>query len=44
MTGYKIGNILRGYICFSAGSDREAWDKGRTYYVHWFGHWVGECE
>lgn len=30
MTGYKIGNILRGYICFSAGSDREAWDKGRA--------------
>jgi len=44
MTGYKIGNILRGYICFSAGSDREAWGKGRTHCVHWSGHWVGECE
>jgi len=32
MTGYKIGG------------NREAWDKGRTYHVHWSGHWVGECE
>ena len=28
MTGYRIGGILRGYICFSAGSDRGAWGKG----------------
>jgi len=44
MTGYKIGNILRGCICFSAGSDRGAWGRGRTHCVHWSGHWVGECE
>jgi dCMP deaminase len=30
MTGYKIGNVLRGYICFSAATDHEAWDKGRA--------------
>ena len=25
------------------GSDREAWNRGRTHCVHWPGHWVGEC-
>lgn len=44
MTGYRIGGILRGCICLSAGSDRVAWGRGRTHCAHWPGHWVGECE
>jgi hypothetical protein len=32
------------FINYWQSIHRKGFDEGRTYYVHWFGHWVGGCE